>query len=80
MYVYLAKISGWDGSSIVGVFKTEDIALRDSIEYLLNESVDLGLKDIQTPRNKRVEEWGSVWDITNSSDKLTIRKELVREN
>lgn len=78
MYVYLAKVSGWDGSSIVGIFKTEEGALRASIEYLLIESISLDKEDVHTPQNKRIEEWGSVWEISNSQDILTIRKEEVK--
>jgi hypothetical protein len=76
--VWLARVCGWDGQSIVGIFKTEDSALRASIEYLLKESVELSSKEIKTPINKRTEEWGVVWDISNSSDTLYLTKEEVK--
>lgn len=78
MYVYLATISGWDGKSIVGVFKTEDGALRASITYLLSESIDVNPEEVQTPINQKIEEWGTTWDITNSNDALVIIREEVK--
>lgn len=72
--LFLATLSSWEGTSIIGVFSKRDIALSSSIGYLLNESKSTSEKDILTPINEEGDEDHSYWDITNSDDVLKITK------
>lgn len=78
--VELARISSWDGSSIVGVFSTKEKALAASVSYLLKKSDSMYEDEIETPINKEVTETSWVFDITNSYDILVITTMIVDED
>jgi hypothetical protein len=74
MNVILATVSGWDSTSIIGVFSTKGNALSESIAYLLKASISMNEDEIYTPIDEEIGEDGSsVWDITNSDDVLVLR-------
>jgi hypothetical protein len=72
--LFLATISSWEGTIIIGVFSNRDTALSNSISYLLNKSRSTREGDILTPINEEGDENYSCWDITNSDDVLNINK------
>lgn len=80
-YVYLATIKDMDGSSIVGIFSTKDIALRKSSEYLLAESGDTSPEHITQPYEERIIEGSEgesfIYKISNSTEVLIIRKTKI---
>ena len=78
--VELAKISSWEGSSVVGVFSTKEKALSASVAYLLKHSSSMHEAEIETPINKEVTETDWIFDITNSYDILIITTILIDEN
>ena len=78
--VELARISGWDGSSIVGVFSTKEKALAASVSYLLKKSDSIHEDEIETPINKEVTKTSWVFDITNSYDILVITTTVIDED
>jgi hypothetical protein len=74
MNVFLATKNGWDGRSIIGIYSTKEIALSNSIAYLLKESISMNEDEILTPINEEIHEDCSAYDITNSDDVLVIRQ------
>lgn len=76
MEVFLADISGWDGTSVVGVYSSKDAAMRGCVEYLLLESV---AREEMMPAELKVER-DDFWSyaITNSGDYVRISKLKVK--
>ena len=73
MEVVLARISGWDGTFVIGVFSTKEKAYEASVGYLLKNSGELN-SEIEKPVREEDFEHGWIYDITNTHDSLLLTK------